>query len=103
MSTLCYVCRIPCLFVLHTHPSSPSSSSPALPSPPHSSLLFPSPLPSPAAQSVTHSKLPEPYKTILKDKKHLVIQHNKISLDKMISKGGLISIATDLSLYGVRE
>ena len=47
----------------------------------------PSPSPSPAAESVTHSKLPEPYKTILKDQKHLVIQHKKVSLEKMISKG----------------
>ena len=59
-----------------------SSPSLPLPSPPP-----PLPSPSPVADSVTHSNLPEPYKTILKDQKHLVIQHKKVSLDIKISNG----------------
>ena len=40
-----------------------------------------------AGHYVNHSELPEPYKTILQDKKQLVLQHRKITLDEIIAKG----------------
>ena len=41
----------------------------------------------PPASEESHSGLPEPYKSLLAHKKHLVFQHRKVSLEKCLTEG----------------